>query len=290
MRAALAISALLAVALGAPVMAAPRVIHLEPADNAAGAPSIPPGFASYHGYIYDLSQSADRKDSDKIVANLKHQLDLVDAAGFSPRVLRFFHSIPIIASETECLEIGAGWACYGLVVPDRDAHGTYNVTMWDHDKQQWVNPDPVELAVDSGLGVIMVRPFMSTYNDEPVLLHEFLHAYHARLMPQGFDNLGVKGYYAEAKSKNLLPKKAYALFNHREFFAVTASIFLAGKDSVHDPFTRAALKQKMPDYYKYLVGVFGLDPENPNGTPVASADTDTGAAPPSADTEAPAAP
>jgi hypothetical protein len=286
MRAALAFSALLAVALGSSAIAAPRVIHLDSADNAAGAVPVPAGFESYHGYIYDLSQSADRKDSDKIVANLKHQLDIVDGAGFSPRVMKFFHSVPIIASETECLEIGAGWACYGLVVPDRDRHGTYNVTVWDHDKQQWVNPDPVELAVDSGLGVIMVRPFMSTYNDEPVLLHEFLHAYHARLMPQGFDNLGVKGYYAEAKSKNLLPKKAYALFNHREFFAVTASIFLAGKDSVHDPFTRAALKQRMPDYYKYLVGVFGLDPENPHGTPVASADTDTGATPPAADMDA----
>ncbi len=178
-----------------------------------------------------------------------------------------------MASETECLEIGAGWACYGLVIPDRDRHGTYNLTTWDHDKQQWTNPDPVELAVESGLGVIVVRPYMSTYNDEPVLLHEFLHAYHARLMPQGFDNLGVKGFYAQAKSKNLLPKEAYTLFNHKEFFAVTASIFLSGKDTVHEPFTRAALKEKMPDYYKYLVGVFGFDPEKPSEAPVASAET-----------------
>src|SRR5262249_43557944 len=46
-----------------------------------------------------------------------------------------------------------------------------------------------------------------------------------------------------------------------EFFAVTASIFLAGKESIHEPKTRAALKEKMPDYYKYLVGVFGFDPD-----------------------------
>lgn len=290
MRAALAFSAFLAIALGAAASAAPRVIHVEPADNAESSPSVPPGFESYHGFTYDLSQTADRKDSAKLVANLQHQLDIVDAAGFSPRVLKFFHSVPIIANETNCLEIGAGWACYGLVVPDRERHGVFNLTTWDHDRGEWVNPDPVELAVDSGLGVIVIRPYMSTYNDEPVVLHEFLHAFHARLMPQGFDNLGIKAYYAEAKSKNLLPKKAYAMFNHKEFFAVTASIFLAGKDSVHDPFTRAALKQKMPEYYKYLVGVFGIDPESPNGVPVATADTDTGAAPPSADTDVPAAP
>jgi hypothetical protein len=282
MRVALAISAFLAVALGAQVNAAPRVIQVAPSDNAAPSSSVPPGFESYNGFIYDLSQNADRKDSAALLANLKHQLDIVDKAGFSPHVLKFFHSIPIIASETECLAIGAGWACYGLVVPDRQHRGTYNLTTWDHDQQKWVNPDPVELAVDSGLGVIMVRPYMSSYNDEPVLLHEFLHVYHSRLMTLGYDNLGVKGFYAQAKSKNLFPKESYTLFNYKEFFAVTSSIFLAGKDTVHEPFTRAALKEKLPDYYKYLVGVFGFDPEKPSEPPVAAAET----VPPSADADA----
>jgi hypothetical protein len=111
-----------------------------------------------------------------------------------------------------------------------------------------------------------------------VLLHEFLHVFHSRLMPQGYDNLGVKAFYAQAKSKNLFPKESYTIFNHKEFFAVTGSIFLAGKDTVHEPFTRAALKEKMPDYYKYLVGVFGFDPEKPNEPPVASAETAPSAA------------
>jgi hypothetical protein len=281
MRAALAVSALLAVALGAVAHAAPRVIQLEPTDNAASS-ATPEGFQNYNGYIYDLSENADRKDSDALLANLKHQLDIVDKAGFSPRVMKFFHTVPIIASETECLELGAGWACYGLVVPNRERRGSFNLTTWDHDKQKWVNPDPVELAVDSGLGVIMVRPYMSTYNDEAVLLHEFLHVFHSRLMPQGYDNLGVKAFYAETKSKNLFPKESYTVFNHKEFFAVTGSIFLAGKDTVHEPFTRAALKEKMPEYYKYLVGVFGFDPEKPSEPPVASAET----VPPSADSGA----
>jgi hypothetical protein len=278
MRAALAVSALLAVALGTAAHAASRVIQVQPTDNAASS-APPEGFQSYNGYIYDLSENSDRKDSDALLANLKHQLDIVDKAGFSPRVLKFFHTVPIIASETECLELGAGWACYGLVVPNRERRGSFNLTTWDHDKQKWVNPDPVELAVDSGLGVIMVRPYMSTYNDEAVLLHEFLHVFHSRLMPQGYDNLGVKAFYAETKSKNLFPKESYTVFNHKEFFAVTGSIFLAGKDTVHEPFTRAALKEKMPEYYKYLVGVFGFDPEKPSEPPVASAETVT----PSAD-------
>ena len=52
---------------------------------------------------------------------------------------------------------------------------------------------------------------------------------------------------------------------------MTASIFLAGNDAVHEPYTRAKLKEKRPDYFKYLVGLFGFDPDTSNLTPVASA-------------------
>jgi len=41
---------------------------------------------------------------------------------------------------------------------------------------------------------------------------------------------------------------------------------------VHDPKTRVELKEKMPDYYKFLVELFGFDPDAPAGTPVASAE------------------
>ncbi|WP_024506682.1 hypothetical protein [Bradyrhizobium sp. ARR65] len=274
MRAALAFPVIFFVLGATAAVADPHVLHVDAGDNAAASSAPPQKFETYRGYSFDLSQDAERKDSAAILDNLKRQLDMVENAGLSPRVLKFFHSIPIVASETDCLGLGAAWACYGLAVPDRERHGTFNVTVWDSQKRQWSNPDPVELAADSGIGVIMVRPYMMTYAQDPVLLHEFLHAYHARLLPMGFDNIGIKGFYAHAKAKNLLPKKAYALFNHKEFFAVTASIFLAGKDAAHEPFTRAALKEKLPDYYKYLVGMFGFDPENPNGTPVALSEAD----------------
>ena len=221
----------------------------------------PAGFETYRGYTFDLSENSDRKDVDALSDNLKRQLDVVESAGLSPRVLRFFHSVPIVASEMACLDEGAAAACYGRVNPNLDRQAPRTLTVWDPDKQQWTNPNIVDLAVDSGLGVIMLRPNMMRFEKEPVMLHELLHAYHARLLPDGYDNKGVKGYYAYAKSKDLLPKDTYALKDHKEFFAVTASIFLAGKDEVHEPSTRAKLKEKMPDYYKYLVGVFGFDPE-----------------------------
>ena len=260
---------ILAITLGAaPASAQPRVITLDSA-NAAPAPTTEADLQKYRGFMYDLSDYARRKDLGVIEENLKHQLDMVENAGFSPKVINFFHSVPIVATETDCLEAGASIACYGPIAPKRDRRPSLGVTLWDHDKQQWSNPDIIDLAADSGVGVIMLRPTMTQYTDDPILLHEFLHAYHKRLMPNGYDNLGIKGYYAQAKSKDVFDKKSYTLMNDREFFAVTASIFLAGRESIHEPKTREALKEKLPDYYKYLVGVFGFDPD-PSKTPIAS--------------------
>jgi hypothetical protein len=242
--------------------AGPRVIQVEPAAE------VPPGFETYHGFVYDLSENSDRKDSAAIAEAFRRQLDIVENAGFSPKVLQFFHSVPIIASEMTCLDQGAGIACYGPVSPDRNQRVNSTFTTWDTRKLRWSNPDFVDLAADAGPGVIVVRPVMLKHAEDPVLLHEFLHAYHAKLMPQGFDNLGIRAYHADAVSKNVFPKEEYAMMNHKEFFAVTASIFLAGKESMHEPKTRAQLKEKMPKYYKYLVELFGFDPE-PSSTPVA---------------------
>ena len=38
------------------------------------------------------------------------------------------------------------------------------------------------------------------------------------MMPNGYDNLGVRAAYADAKSKGVFDKKQYALFNQQEFF------------------------------------------------------------------------
>jgi hypothetical protein len=260
-------TAVVAIALGAnPASAEPRVISVAPSTDQQ-KPITEADFQKYKGFMYDLSEYAGRKDLAALEDNLKKQLDMVDNAGFSPKVMNFFHTIPIVATETDCLDIGATIACYSRAAPSSSHRPLNGITVWDSAKQQWTNPDIVDLAADSGLGVIMLRPNMTQYTEDPILVHEFLHAFHNRLLPNGYDNLGIKGYFAEAKSKNYFGKKSYTVMNDREFFAVTASIFLAGKESIHEPKTRAALKEKMPDYYKYLVGVFGFDPDPSLPTP-----------------------
>jgi hypothetical protein len=248
-----------------------RIIQIAPSSNDGPSPAAPAsGYETYHGYVFVLSENSERKDVAALADTLRRQLDVVESVGLSPRVLQYFRSVPIVASEMACLDEGAAAACYGLSVPARDRH-TRGLTTWDHDKAQWSNPDLVDLAVDSGRGVVMFRPELMKYAEDPVMLHEFLHVYHARLMPGGYENRGIQGFFAQAKAKGLYEKDAYLMKNHKEFFAVTASIFLAGKDAVHEPNTRAKLKEKQPEYFKYLVGVFGFDPDASATTPVASA-------------------
>jgi len=283
---------MLAIALGTTAaLAGARVITVEPRADVQ-RPTTEADFEKYRGYMFDLSDFADRRDAAAIAENLRKQLDLVENAGLSPRVVNFFRTVPIVASEMDCLDLGAGAACYGPIAPTRRDRAARGVTTWDHARQQWSNPDILELAADSGRGVIMLRPNLMQYADDPVLLHEFMHAYHARLLPQGYDNRGVIGFYSEAKSKDLFGKNVYAASNHKEFFAVTASIFLAGKDVTHEPNTRASLKEKMPDYYKYLVGLFGFDPDPslPAAPAPAAATPVASAAPAPVASAAPAAP
>jgi hypothetical protein len=228
---------------------------------------VPAGFETYRGFIYDLSENVDRKDKAAMADLLKKQLDVVESVGLSPKVLQFLHTVPIVASEMGCTEMGPPIACYTSVPPESSVRNR-TFTVWDSSSMSWSNPNFVDLAADAGTGVIKFRPNMLKYAEDPVILHEMLHVYHAKLMGGGLENLGIKAVYAKAVSDNVFPKEEYAMTNPQEFFAVTASVFLAGKESIHEPHTRARLKEKLPKYYKFLVELFGFDPD-PSSTPVA---------------------
>ena len=100
-----------------------------------------------------------------------------------------------------------------------------------------------------------------------MLLHEMLHAYHAQILPEGFKNRAILYYYEEAKGH--YPEEAYLMTNEREFFAVTASVFLSGM--ADGGVTQSDIKKEQPEYYQYLGWLFGTD-HAPSTTPVASAD------------------
>jgi hypothetical protein len=244
-----------------------------------------PNHETYRGYFSDLSEIAGRQNFAAIVDALRHQFDIVESVGLSARVLKFFHTVPIVVDELACLSSPSpkdhpdarNAACYGMAVPEPSQRTSHRVpTVWDYEKLQWSNPDAVDLALDAGRGVVMVRPIMlgasPGYAQQPVILHELLHAYHAKILPQGVQNPAVLLHYNLAKTNRFYPADAYLMTNEKEFFAVTASVFLYGKDS-KEPFTRSNLKEKQPDYFNYLVWLFGFDPDGaPTASPIASAD------------------
>jgi hypothetical protein len=232
-------------------------------------------YQSYRGYTIELSAVQERKDVAALTDTLRRQLDLVESVGLSTRVLNFFHTLPIVVDEAACMHFEdlrlRPSACYGPFAP-RSQH-VRGATFWDNDKGQWVNSDIVGLAEDTKVGVVLVRPGTldpsSREKERPVLLHELLHAYHAHMLPDGFNNAVLLSQYKVGKG--LYPSDAYLVTNEREFFAVTASVFLYGKETL-EPFTRAKMREKQPEYYNYLVWVFGFDPDRkPGVAPLASA-------------------
>jgi len=91
----------------------------------------------------------------------------------------------------------------------------------------------------------------------PILLHELLHAFHAYMLPRGINNPDVLLYYSRAEDYRLYPANEYVLSNAKEFFAVTASLYLWGNVD-REPHTRKRLKAQQPFYYEWLGQLFGV--------------------------------
>jgi len=220
-----------------------------------------PTSETYRGYLLDLTEITGRDDVATIVDSLRRQIDIVESVGLSQRVLQSFHTVPILVDEFGCLD-GASTpksnsekpvnasACYGSRVPGKLANNE-----------------------DISHGVVEIRPatLRGTLGSQgPVVLNELLHFYHAHIFPEGVEEPAIRFYYASAKTA-YEKEDGYFLTNAKEFFAVTASIFLYGKDN-KEPFTRARLKEKQPEYYNYLVWLFGFDPGERPASPLASTD------------------
>ncbi|MBV9439478.1 MAG: hypothetical protein JOZ24_05770 [Candidatus Eremiobacteraeota bacterium] len=93
---------------------------------------------------------------------------------------------------------------------------------------------------------------------QPIALHELLHAYQAFVLADGPRNPDILGFFEEARRDGLYPPNAYVLRNPMEFFAVTGSLYLWGHVD-RPPFDRATLKRQQPRYYAWLAQLFGVE-------------------------------
>ncbi len=117
----------------------------------------------------------------------------------------------------------------------------------------------VDVAQDTktraGRAVFMARRVQPPA--DPVLLHELIHRWQLTRMAGGRANPDVLRFYAEAKSSGHYPAGAYMLSNPVEFFAMTASVVLAGR-AARPPFDRATVRRNSPRLYAFIVRQFGL--------------------------------
>ena len=91
--------------------------------------------------------------------------------------------------------------------------------------------------------------------ENPVLLHEMLHAFHDQKL--GRYNPRLRELYAATVASGAFPAQAYMLKNPGEFFAMCASVALWGR-AARPPFTRGALREKAPEVYAWIADTFAF--------------------------------
>jgi hypothetical protein len=109
-----------------------------------------------------------------------------------------------------------------------------------------------------------------------VMVHELSHAYHHRMLPDGYRNKEIMSCYEQAMKEGLYDKvkvhgsqgpeaKAYACSNDKEYFAELSTAFLGGKDDRKEynkwyPFNRAQIRTHDPRAYKLLCRLWKVKP------------------------------
>ena len=171
---------------------------------------------AHEGFRIDQSKQA---LPPEVMASLNAQLDVVMSAGLPPQVLDAMKKTTIVV--------------------DPDLRG-----------------NPGMFAVRGGVGAVYVRPIVFASN-RPILLHELLHAYHFNVLGMGRPE--IRQEYARVKNAHLFPARfqtAHFLENDKEFFAVTATLYLFG-DIQQPPFSCTALSKLDAAYLAFLDAQFG---------------------------------
>jgi hypothetical protein len=225
---------------------------------------------TYRGEFFDLSAVEDRTDVPALMDGLRRQIDDVQDLKLSSRVLSFFQSVPVVVDDFACLghmtapksgepKPAMEAACYGHQIPTTTKIAASGGFVWGVEAPSQVSSfDP--LMQTRTTGIILIRPttLIDKNKTRPILLHELLHAYHDRILPGGYANEAAMSWFKQASAQQLYPADEYMMTNEREFFAVTASVFLAGDDG---GLVRADIRKIQPDYYTYLKWLFQFDPD-----------------------------
>jgi dipeptidyl-peptidase-4 len=133
-----------------------------------------------------------------------------------------------------------------------------------HPGAGWLRDNQRNPAMEKAIEFTNIRVFEKETKRMPnFALHELAHAFHDRVLPDGFENRQLKTAFEKAKSKNLYDRveqrfgdgrtaqvRAYALTNPMEYFAETTEAYFSTNDFF--PFTRSQLQEYDPDMFALL--------------------------------------
>lgn len=142
-----------------------------------------------------------------------------------------------------------------------------------HPDAGWLRANGRDPAMARGVEFSGVHDFEGEMRRMPnFALHELAHAYHHRVLADGFDNAAVKTAYERAKAGGSYEhversfgegngrantfERAYALSNPMEYFAEATEAYFTRNDFF--PFTRSELKQHDPEMFALLETLWGV--------------------------------
>lgn len=141
-----------------------------------------------------------------------------------------------------------------------------------HPEAGWLRDHGRDPAMARAVEFTNVRVFEEDTNRMPnFVLHELAHAYHHRVLPDGFDNAEIKAAFDRAKAagdydaverwfgngKPNTRERAYAMTAVPEYFAETSEAFFSRNDFF--PFTRDELRRHDPAMHALLARLWGAD-------------------------------
>lgn len=139
-----------------------------------------------------------------------------------------------------------------------------------HPDAGWLRANGRDPAMAKGVEFTNVRYFPAEMERMPnFTLHELAHAYHDRVLPQGFAHVELQAAYQRAKASGRYEhverrfgngrsntfERAYAMTDAMEYFAETTEAFFGRNDFF--PFTRAELAAHDPEMFAMIGRLWG---------------------------------
>jgi hypothetical protein len=143
-----------------------------------------------------------------------------------------------------------------------------------HPDAGWLRDNGRDPAMAKAIEFTNVRTFEREVERMPALaLHELAHAYHDRVLPNGFGNEPIRALFAKAQASGRyelveqrlgdgrsVKVRAYAMTDPMEYFAECSEAFFSTNDFF--PFTRGDLAQHDPEMFALLKSLWA-EPSGP---------------------------